>query len=258
MWKWLRVIVLLLVLASVAQTAWLERTRATSWADTLHVAIYPVNGDGSAVAAAYAKTLSRDSFRPIERWLDAEANRHGIVGHRLVVFSVAPPLASNPPQPPPRAGAVEAVWFSLQFRFWAWRHGAIDGVKPNVRLFIRYFDPARHRSLPHSAGLQKGLVGIVNVFASNEMAGSNQVVIAHEMLHTLGASDKYDPATNQPRFPEGYADPAQNPLYPQVRAEIMAGRIVLTERQAEIPEALAQTLVGPDTAAEIGWRKQPR
>lgn len=258
MWKWLRVIVLLLVLASVAQTAWLERSRATGWTDTLHVAIFPVNGDGSAVAGSYAKTLSRENFRPIERWLDAEANRYGIVGHRLVVFSVAPPLAENPPQPPPRAGVVEAVWFSLQFRFWAWRHGAIDGVKPNVRLFVRYFDPAQHRSLPHSAGLQKGLVGIINAFASSEMAGSNQVVIAHELLHTLGATDKYDPATNLPRFPDGYANPAQNPLHPQASAEIMAGRIALSERQAEIPEALEQTLVGPDTAVEIGWRQKSR
>ena len=29
------------------------------------------------------------------------------------------------------------------------------------------------------------------------MDGANDVVIAHELLHTLGATDKYDPATTR-------------------------------------------------------------
>lgn len=255
MWKTLRIILLLLVLAGVAYVAWFERSRATGWSDTLHVAIYPINGDGSAATEAYIRSLTADSFRPIERWFDEEGRRHGLAVGRLVTVSLAPPVVGTPPQPRAGAGIPEAVWTSLQLRFWAWRNGSIAGPRPQVRLFVRYFDPARQRSVPHSIGLQKGLVGVVNAFASVEMAGSNQVVIVHEMLHTLGATDKYDPATNEPRFPEGYADPMQTPLFPQLRAEIMAGRIPLPGRQTEMPETLAQTMAGPLTAAEIGWRK---
>jgi len=40
------------------------------------------------------------------------------------------------------------------------------------------------------------------------------VVIAHELLHTVGATDKYDPATNESSLPEGYAEPDKIPLFP--------------------------------------------
>ncbi len=71
--------------------------------------------------------------------------------------------------------------------------------------------------------LQKGLIGIVHTFAQRPMAGSNNIVIAHELLHTLGATDKYDPNTGAPLFPIGFGDPERKPLYPQEDAEIMAG-----------------------------------
>jgi hypothetical protein len=74
--------------------------------------------------------------------------------------------------------------------------------------------------------------------------------------HTFGASDKYDPQTNQPRYPEGYAEPARNPLYPQQQAEIMAGRVAMSQRSAEAPIGLSQVVIGPVTAREIHWTKQ--
>jgi hypothetical protein len=42
-------------------------------------------------------------------------------------------------------------------------------------------------------------------------------------------------------------------LYPQSFAELMAGRIPVSADEAEIPESLRQVVVGPQTAAEIGW-----
>jgi hypothetical protein len=79
------------------------------------------------------------------------------------------------------------------------------------------------------------------------------VVIAHELLHTLGASDKYDRGTGLPRVPEGLGDPGQKPLFPQDYGEIMAGRVAVGAREAEIPDGLDVMLVGPLTAREIGW-----
>ena len=50
---------------------------------------------------------------------------------------------------------------------------------------------------------------MVYAFATPEMDGENDVVIAHELLHTVGASDKYLPGNDAPRFPDGYGDPNQ-------------------------------------------------
>lgn len=77
--------------------------------------------------------------------------------------------------------------------------------------------------------------------------------MAHELLHTLGATDKYDLATNLPIYPAGYANPDAQPLHPQNAAELMAGRIALKESKAEMPISLSGTVVGLTTAAEIGW-----
>jgi len=87
------------------------------------------------------------------------------------------------------------------------------------------------------------------------MSGSNAVVIAHELLHTLGATDKYAPDSNLPRFPDGYAEPQRSPRHPQTFAEIMGGRIPIDESRADIPDSLGLTLIGPVTAAEIGWSR---
>jgi len=75
----------------------------------------------------------------------------------------------------------------------------------------------------------------------------------HELLHTLGATDKYDLSNNQPLFPDGYAEPELTPLHPQLKAEIMGGRIPLSQLKAIIPSSLAKTVIGPKTANEIGW-----
>ena len=78
--------------------------------------------------------------------------------------------------------------------------------------------------------------------------------MTHEILHTVGATDKYD-HNNNPIYPEGYAKPGQKPLYPQRYAEIMAGRIALSEQKAKIPTSLKLTVVGEKTAKEINWIK---
>jgi hypothetical protein len=69
----------------------------------------------------------------------------------------------------------------------------------------------------------------------------------------LGATDKYDPATNQPIFPDGYGEPDRQPLHPQGVAEIMAGRIAVSEEEAEMPDSLVNAVIGEKTAREIGW-----
>jgi hypothetical protein len=88
------------------------------------------------------------------------------------------------------------------------------------------------------------------------MAGQNNIVIAHETLHTVGATDKYDLETGAPIYPGGYAEPDAEPRFPQRYAEIMAGQRALSEREREMPAELSHVVVGPATAGEIGWTRQ--
>ena len=138
-------------------------------------------------------------------------------------------------------------------RFWARSIASEFGPPADIQMFVLFHDPDSNPRLAHSLGLQKGLLGVVHVFAGHREAGGNNMVIAHEMLHTLGASDKYDLQTNQPIFPIGYAEPEKNPVLPQEYAEIMAGRIPLSKNDAKQPAGLGQVLVGESTALEIHW-----
>ena len=107
--------------------------------------------------------------------------------------------------------------------------------------------------MPDSVGLSKGLIALTHLYGDAAAAGSNQVVLVHEMLHTLGATDKYELATGQPLTPAGLGEPDRQPLYPQDFGEIMAGRIAASAREAVVADSLEQMLVGPATALEIGW-----
>ncbi len=253
----IRIVLLLLVLATVAQQAWLARSRAVAWVDPLHVRIYPINGDSREATARYLAGLGRSDFAPIEHFFLDESRRHGLSIHQPVRMTLASPLASLPPLPPHAGSAFDVIAWSLHMRWWAWRNASSDADKPQVRLFVLFFDPAHQQALPHSTGLARGMIGLINAFATPAMAGSNNVVIAHELLHTLGASDKYHPATNQPLFPGGYAEPERQPRLPQEYAEIMAGRTPVSATRSEIPEQLDAVRIGPVTAEEIGWTRKP-
>ncbi|MBS1143504.1 MAG: hypothetical protein H6R14_910 [Proteobacteria bacterium] len=255
MFRRFRILILLLALASVGLSAWRANTRLTAWEHTIHVAIYPIAGDPSPVTADYLRSLSRDSFADIAEWMQQQTAQQGLGILQPIALHVAPPLAETPPLPPRQASALEAILWSLKLRWWAAQHDRIDAPKPHIRLFVLFHDPAVSASLPHSTGLSKGQIGIIHAFATRQQRRQNAVVIAHEMLHTFGATDKYDLATSQPIYPQGYAEPERNPRFPQTMAEIMGGRTPIDERTAEIPASLADTLIGRETAEEIGLRR---
>ena len=77
-------------------------------------------------------------------------------------------------------------------------------------------------------------------------------VIAHELLHTLGASDKYA-AGGWPVFPHGYAEPDLPQSMPRQQAEILGGRYVNAAGRLVMPASLAQCVIGSMTAHEINF-----
>lgn len=254
MWRILRIAVLLLVLVAVASQAWLDRTSTRDWSEPLWVGIFPIGADDDPVTEAYLGALQPTAFEAIEQFFEAEAREYGIDVERPVHIELYPNPRQHPPELPAQAGWLRTAAWSLAMRWYAWRvTAAIEGAPPNIRLFVQYHAPQRLEVLPHSLGLSKGLMGVVHAYADRGHEGGNNVVIAHELLHTLGATDKYDLATLLPLYPDGYAEPAREPRHPQPFAEIMAGRRALSTREAEMPASLAETLIGPATAREIAW-----
>jgi hypothetical protein len=252
MFKTIRISILLLVLFFVAVSTWLTQARSTDWEDSLWVRLYPINADGSTAAARYIETLEVSDFNEIETFLEREAERWRPGVERPVRVELGDVVQEQPPALPQSPNMASVMWWSLRMRWWARRITADeDAIAPDIRIFVRYHRPDHAVTLENSVGLQKGMVGIVNGFASRRFRGRNNVVIAHELLHTLGATDKYSPTNGHPVGPDGLAEPEREPLYPQRFAEIMGGRIALAEHDSVIPDNLGYAVIGRLTASEI-------
>jgi len=252
MFKAIRVTILLLILLFVALSTWLTKARSTDWNNSLWVKVYPINADGSAASKDYIATLETDDFADIEKFIAREVARYGRTVRQPLRMELGRPIYEQPPEIEPDSGLLGVMSWSLRMRWWASSTaGEQDRIDPDVRIFVRYHNPDSGYVLENSVGLQKGMVGIVNARAGRRESGSNNVIIAHEFLHTLGATDKYDPVTAQPSAPDGLAEPDRKPLYPQRWAEIMGGRIALAADDAVIPKSLEYAVIGPLTASEI-------
>ena len=254
MFKKIRIAILLFILFLVGGNAYLTQLRVTDWDQSLAVVIYPINGDGSPFTANYIASLALDVFKPIERFLQTEGLQYNLELADPVTMDLAPEVKNLPPSPPFGANMFAIMWWSLQMRYWAWKNDTYSGPITNIQVFVLYHDPKIRTQLDHSLGLEKGHICMVKAFATRHQAERNNVIIAHEMLHTLGATDKYNLQTLQPSYPEGYADPEKVPLLPQKYAEIMGRAIPLSSSESKMPDSLTYTVVGPITAKEIKWQ----
>ncbi|MEX2123558.1 MAG: hypothetical protein WD795_06665 [Woeseia sp.] len=252
MFKAIRISLLLLVLVFVSVSTWLTQSRSTDWNNSLWVKIYPINGDGDDEVERYIASLQLEDFESIQSFVAREIRKYGHSLERPVRMELGRLVAEQPPPLAESPGLPRIMLWSLKMRWWARRVAKDqDDPPPDVRIFVRYYAPRDGYMLENSVGMQKGMVGIVNAFADRRHTPINNVVIAHEFLHTLGATDKYERANGQPLFPQGYAEPERSPLLPQRYAEIMGGRIAVSEVDAMIPMSLRYVVIGAETAREI-------
>jgi hypothetical protein len=249
----IRIILLLLILVLVASITYWESLLVRNWIRPLEVSIYAVNGDGSEVSTAYIAQLSDESFQEIATFFDQQAARHRLKQLPHARIKLAGEIRQAPPAPPRgERGVLTSLMWSLQMRYYAFHSTPFWENLGRIRLFVVYHEGEDGMPLQHSLGLRKGLVGVVHVFSKTAQSSQNNIVITHELLHTLGASDKYD-AQGQPAYPDGFPHPDEGERYPQHSAEIMAGRIAVRPDRAIIPANLDACAVGPKTAYEIGW-----
>lgn len=252
MFRQLRILFLLLVLLFVALSTVYSKYSTTDWDETLYVAIYPINADGSQAAAKQIESLRIEQFSDIEQYFAREAIRYTQTRVKPIELELAPEVKELPPALDRSGNFLQQGLWSIKLRWWAHNNDTAD-VAPHIKVYLLYYDAQQNNVLDHSIGLEKGLVTVVKAFTGQQNVTRNNVIITHELLHTVGATDKYDLSTNLPLYPNGFAEPDKRPLFPQQRAEIMGGRIPLNEHEAEQPDSLWETLVGRETAIEIGW-----
>ena len=254
MFRYIRIAILLTILVVVAGNQWLTGNRLADWEKPLWITMYPVLIDTDTDTRRYVEGLDKESFRQVGVFLKQQAARYDRHLENPVVFQVARPLTALPPALPVESSGLKVAWWSLKMRWWSWRNGSQDDlVGEDIRMFVLYQDRDTKGSLERSVGVKNGGYGLVNAVASREKEARNRIVITHELLHILGASDKYDLRTGQPIAPAGLANPGQSPLYPQKRAEIMGARIALSDNHWRYPYSLEYCVIGSATSAEIGW-----
>ncbi len=243
-----------MVLIIVAAGTWLTERRLANWERPVWVTFYPIPADSSEETRRFVRNVDEETYREIDQFFQKQADRFGIGLTPVIRIQVAPVSTDLPPELPSRNAPHEVALWSLKMRWYAWNMGRKDGlVNPDIQVFALYHGSQSKSEKHISVGMRKGMFGLVNIYASDRMNSRNQVVIAHELMHVFGASDKYALGNSEPLYPHGYADPHREPLFPQSRCEIMGGRIALSSFESVMPKSLENCTVGDRTAREIGF-----
>jgi hypothetical protein len=233
-----------------------RREARRSWQRSLHVAVVLLAAEPlePAVVTAFRRTA-----REASAFIQREHARYAADRGPLLHFHVFGP--SDPGGPPPQAPEDGAPWSRLWQRIELLRylhaiHGraGVSADRYDARMYVlaRPPQPGQAPRFVEGVGEAGGEFGIISTDLDRGMVIAAWTAVVHEALHTVGASDKYD-ETGHARLPDGFAEPAQVPLYPQRFAEIMVGEIPLAPGRGRLPASFAQLVIGPATAREIGW-----
>lgn len=249
----LRITILLILLALAAIYAQDQRLNTRSWYKPITVTIFPINGDGQQKTDNYITNLSSQDFYDIDQFFIQNSEKFDLIAQQPIITMLGDTVTEMPPEPPQnRQSVLRTIFWSLGLRYWAFINTPDSLSNSNrIRLYVIYHQE-NGKPLAHSLGLQKGLIGVIHAYADKQQNRQNSIVLAHEIFHTVGANDKYD-SQNMPLYPVGYAEPDKQPLHPQRHAEIMAGRVALSENKAGMPASLKNVVVGKETAKEINW-----
>lgn len=250
----IRIAVLLLIFVLIAALTYWESWSVVQWKRPLGIVIYPIPGENSEAVERYTADLTVRHFQEIAPFIAEQSARYRLQPVPQPVIVLGAVVHELPPTGARGAhSALDNLLLSLKLRYYAFRNAPFWENIGRIRLFVVYHQAEDGVALEHSLGLKKGLFGVVHAFASPKQTAQNNVVITHELLHTLGASDKYN-ADLMPIYPYGFAEPGDSvPNYPQRYAEIMAGRIAISPTLAKIPPSLAHCVIGYKTASEINW-----
>jgi hypothetical protein len=201
--------------------------------------------------------LLGDRVQELERRLAREYKRHD--GHDFTPFSFVISRPVKQEQAPPHMQG-QSLLGSVRDTFERWRwtrrvdaRAGVDSSAYDARIYLVMKRPAHGLAFVEGESEYGGRVGVAQVDIDPEMVDLSLFVAAHELMHTLGASDKYDDRGNA-MYPGGFAQPTTP--YPQPGAEVMARNVPLPNGSERPPSTLSELFVGDSTAREIGWRKR--
>ena len=254
----MRVTALLLVLVGVllwAGNDWLRRRARKAWAAPLRVALVLVERE-----PVPPELLQRLESRvlDLEQRLLRERQRHTGKAEPPFAFVVKGPVsaASDAPRVGEQdvPGLIKHTWALWQWTRDVDQRAGVEWRGYDSRIYL-VLKPAQHRAPAFVEGESEdgGRVGVASADIADDMLDFALFVASHELFHTLGASDKYDP-NGHASFPGGFADPGRQPRFPQPGAELMARNVPLEEGVERPPDTLEELWVGDETAREIGWR----
>lgn len=250
----LLVIVLGLVLLWGGKDVWQRRLRK-QWRGPMRVALVLV--ERAPVPAATLSGLQDRAFE-LERRLGHEFARYG---GTFAPFSIVVKGPVTTGTDPPLAGE-QNLQGLVRHSFALWRWTRDLDTRANVewrayeaRIYLVLTPAERERpAFVEGESEDGGRIGVARADIDEDMIDFALFVSTHELMHTLGASDKYD-ALGRASFPAGYAEPQKSPLFPQRGAEVMARNLPLAPGSERPPETLDELWVGEATAREIGWQR---
>jgi len=195
----------------------------------------------------------------VAKWLENERAALSAGEGRVVDFSCAGPfkMSEAPPGPPPADASFLGRWSATRAFLGYFEEVAesLDVARDgyDVTIFVYFFAEERAAlyGKQHSMASRRDGLGVVFAPLGRKHLPYSAALLAHELLHTFGASDKYE--GSRCIYPDGFAEPDLNPLYPQRWSEIMALGIPLEAGRERRVTELSDCKVGRTTAAEIGW-----
>ncbi len=256
-WFVIRVTVLSAVLVIVALYAWHDHARRaarTEWKRTLDVAIIVVR-DG-AVGAPALEALRAQS-RELESTLATQFARYQSAPERPFSFVVYGPAELGEPLPAPPGDGIFAgakyAWHLRKFTADIDGRAGVPSRGFDARIYL-VVKPPSDRGFVEGMSEHGGRVGVALAELDESTVGLSLFVAAHELFHTLGATDRYD-ASGHTVFPDGLAEPDRSPPFPQRYAELMARNRPLDAEREVPPASLGELWVGKKTALEVGWAR---
>lgn len=233
-----------------------QRRARNDWQRTLEVAVVVVRRGPTTHGAVEAL---RARLPALSDRLYAESRRHGLGATRPFHFVLVGPVDLAEPPPVRGEGLVEALRYlraKAAYTSAIDRAVGLDADAYDTRIYVLATPPRNaKRAFVEGESEQGGRVGLVSVELVEAMSDLALFVVAHELFHTIGATDKYD-ERGETLVPAGLVVPRQVPLFPQSYVDVMARLRPVSATAGELPETIEELGVGPATAAEIGWQKR--
>ena len=118
-----RILILLIILATVAIYVKDQKLVTQGWYKTLDIVVYPINPTNSPTVERYIDSLSTESFSRIDKLIKRESGKYDIVSSAPTKTRLGITLNEIPPAPPsPDSNVLDIILWSLKLRIWVWQN----------------------------------------------------------------------------------------------------------------------------------------